>query len=725
MARERLEEEANDSSKHISTESSHFLPPEEADSSNKSGALQTRLRAWLPRSDVRIGNFHVATLACAACAFLVLLFNLAIFIWATAHRGFPSTGRQWLYQGNCETAAHINSGLHLLINVLGTVLVGASGYCMQYLSAPTRGEVSRAHASGKWLDIGVLSFRNLLTIEKKRVLLWSVLAVTSLPLHLFYNSMIFFTSGSNAYWTLQVSAGFVDDRSGLFAYEPSPPNNVSQPAFTNEVQRMRTLLQRDALERLDPIDCINAYNVKYQSTYGSVLLVSDNTTATVYDTCHWPRVNDNTSDSVLDSPVRGCGPTFNSGWMCNVYYYDSQATGSSGCVVLASELRNNASNWRPNTKASLDETMPTTYCLAERIHGRCSVQSSPHVAAIVLALNLVKAIAMLVVSRIVFDRSLVTIGDAMCSFLETPDQLTKGLCLASRRDFKRRLADWQHIPQPYTRTRIRCCSAVGKMRWVGCITLYTVSLVFGYFFISPWYIWRGRQVLPYGFGTSGRGDDDLFSGTGGAGSLLLMMLLANSFQIGLSVLYFATNGFVTALCAQAEWSSYARHRKGLRVSSAKRHAQRSTYFLQLPYRYSVPLLVVFGLLHWLVSQSVFLKDTVWFSATVDVPSQTSTSLGFSPLAILIGLAALTSLLVFIVVQGLWTMRMEMPLLRSCSAVIAAACQPRREDITTGAHLREVQWGDMCEPMASDMSDVGHCGFSDGYVGLPVEGRLYA
>lgn len=45
-------------------------------------------------------------------------------------------------------------------------------------------------------------------------------------------------------------------------------------------------------------------------------------------------------------------------------------------------------------------------------------------------------------------------------------------------------------------------------------------------------------------------------------------------------------------------------RKGLRVT-APRGEQRSSYFLQLPYRWAVPLMIVSGALHWLMSQTIF------------------------------------------------------------------------------------------------------------------------
>jgi hypothetical protein len=186
MATRRLDDKDSSRTKTIPVESTRFLPLEETLPSRVTGFLQTRSfsSSSLARSILRSGHFQVASVACTVCAFSVFLLNLSIFAWVTAHSGFPSTGRQKLYQGSCETATRLNSGFHFLINILGTVLLSCSGYCMQYLSAPTRDEVTHAHAKGKWLDIGVLSMRNLVTIEKKRAMLWLVLAATSLPFHL-------------------------------------------------------------------------------------------------------------------------------------------------------------------------------------------------------------------------------------------------------------------------------------------------------------------------------------------------------------------------------------------------------------------------------------------------------------------------------------------------------------------------------------------------------------
>jgi hypothetical protein len=113
---------------------------------------------------------------------LVLLFNIACAIVAAA-AGTPQDGIATIYTGDCDVASQWSMGLHILINVLSSALLGASSYCMQRLVAPTREEIDKAHEKGKWLDVGVLSLRNLSNINKKRLTFWALLALSSIPLH--------------------------------------------------------------------------------------------------------------------------------------------------------------------------------------------------------------------------------------------------------------------------------------------------------------------------------------------------------------------------------------------------------------------------------------------------------------------------------------------------------------------------------------------------------------
>ena len=117
-------------------------------------------------------------------ATIVLLINLGITLWAVgSHKKAPNGGFV-LYRGDCTKAKHINTAAHLLINILSTVLLSASNYCMQCLSAPTRAEVNQAHTKRTWADIGVPSVRNLRLVKLTNVTCWILLGLSSVPLHL-------------------------------------------------------------------------------------------------------------------------------------------------------------------------------------------------------------------------------------------------------------------------------------------------------------------------------------------------------------------------------------------------------------------------------------------------------------------------------------------------------------------------------------------------------------
>ena len=81
--------------------------------------------------------------------------------------------------------------VHILINILSTVLLGASNVAMQCLAAPTRAELDKAHEKGTWMHIGVFGLRNVRFMSWGRILLCVVLALSSVPLHLVYNSVVY------------------------------------------------------------------------------------------------------------------------------------------------------------------------------------------------------------------------------------------------------------------------------------------------------------------------------------------------------------------------------------------------------------------------------------------------------------------------------------------------------------------------------------------------------
>jgi len=105
----------------------------------------------------------------------------------------------------------------------------------------------------------------------------------------------------------------------------------------------------------------------------------------------------------------------------------------------------------------------------------------------------------------------------------------------------------------------------------------------------------------------------------------------------ISFLYLFYNNILTCQVVADEMIRFMRVKKALRVSTPQNLIQRSSYFLSLPFKYSIPQMVAFVLLHWLISQSVFTVQTSVYGAGPD--GQRSKSLdasrvGFSSIGIL-------------------------------------------------------------------------------------------
>lgn len=201
------------------------------------------------------------------------------------------------------------------------------------------------------------------------------------------------------------------------------------------------------------------------------------------------------------------------------------------------------------------------------------------------------------------------------------------------------------------------------------------------------------------------------------------ILFANLPQTILSFLYLTLNGLCTSMFLADEWSHYVTERKSLRVSRPQRD-QRSSYFLQLPYRIAVPLIFLSILLHWLVSQSVFLAViTQWDELGKLKKPFTVATCGFSPFAMIFVILAGAVIVIGVVLLSLRSFNADIPLVGSCSAAISAACHgPSWED--DGFWMGRLQWG-VVPGICSEAHGVRHCTFSSGSVEKPVSGVAYA
>lgn len=355
--------------------------------------------------------------------------------------------------------------------------------------------------------------------------------------------------------------------------------------------------------------------------------------------------------------------------------------------------------------------------------------------------------------RLVND-PLITLGDAVESFLNTREETTKNICymtssqavsylshrgsrtaasaVATKDPLKggvwRGVQHFDSLTQVKTLRPVLWYKAASRLQWgltIGSI-LIAVTAIFACLSeaivaTSPW----GLSIIDLGFGQlqlraiiKGWAIDYIDNRVA---RITAAILIANTPQAILSFLYFNLNGLLTSMFTALEWSHFATERKALRVSTPKGQ-QRSTHFLQLPYKIAIPLMAIFGILHWVLSQSIFLAAVAEYDANGALfrPAAIA-SCAFSPLAMLVVLVIGLLLLIGCLVIGRLKYDASMPLVGSCSIAISAACH--QPDWDVNASLKPVQWGII--PGSDEETGIGHCSFSSGFVEPVQEGREYA
>jgi hypothetical protein len=154
-------------------------------------------------------------------------------------------------------------------------------------------------------------------------------------------------------------------------------------------------------------------------------------------------------------------------------------------------------------------------------------------------------------------------------------------------------------------------------------------------------------------------------------------------------------------------------------------SQRSTYFLELPKKYGIPLLLISGLLHWFVSQSIFLANVDLYDifGVRDLTASFSTC-GYSPISmVFVLLLGVMSVLVGVGL-GMIPVKPGIPLAASCSAAISAACHIPENELKLHPELLPLQWGVI--PGMMNQNGIAHCSFSSREVLEPVDdGTQYA
>ena len=697
----------------------------------QNGPLKPSFKAWA------LEAWRFTLTSGAFASFLVALIN-AITLIAICAKYPISNGQVTFFTGSCHTSSVVTTVAHVIINILSTILLAYSNFSMQCLYSPTRKEVDSAHSRQHWLSIGTPSVRNLFFISKNKVLLVLLLGASSFPLHMIWNSVVFETESTHDYIAVTVTENFKQGATWSVPSQWSSHRNSSwnlpTSTYHDIIGDLQRQVQANELEELDSESCFEAYYTSILPNRRHVLLVVDAHDLHGYAE-DW-RSFYHTNSSVLA-------------------IWDHQFVGENGNMYewLFQSTRD---NWVPDNPTLGDqEDAPVRKCYSQKTIEQCKTSLVPVLLVIVIVCNIIKGCCGLLALHLTrADPSLCTTGDAIQSFLNKPDLHTQGRCLVSKKDFEKLFPgqsdDWNSRPlnigDIWTGGRDRWYTAVNTWYWSLCMSLWLAIVVL----VSEW----ASGLLSTGDNSSGSldgigiGSSVLSSGTPASGYQLpgeiyvpALFILVNIPQTLVSYFYFGVSNILSTMLAMEEWCGYSagskKGAKGLRVSSPVPDTeQRSTYFLSVPYKWSIPTTITMAVIHWLVSEA-------FVFAQVDVHSDNpnaSSPIDSLTYAIIGGQALSASL--YIAIAGVAIMfgiaffmkyPASIPLAGCCSSSIAAACQPSRQQNTASGQNtidfppdlanRKLQWGVLQSPDVMEYG-IGHATFSELEITPLEEEKMY-
>ncbi|PUU75534.1 hypothetical protein B9Z19DRAFT_1067337 [Tuber borchii] len=681
---------------------------------------------WKP---VWYTGWHTGVLACATSAVVVLLINVILTIYvATNSKYNMKSGIGTLYEGGCHTSRRIGLWLHLAINVLSTLLLSASNYTQQCLVAPTRSEIDAAHAKRRWMAIGVPSLRNLLKIKIERTLLWVAIGCSSIPLHLVYNSAVYTSLAANDFLVTVVTNNHFERGAYTnttivpiynfksLSHSTTDPKEYGEIGYQTDspaIQQFGRMIEgnntnTESYKDLTLPECTKAYNADFLSNHRNLFLITNHSSNTTHNNTLLDMIR---VRSIIPSP---------SNWMCS--YESSSYTSRCNPTQPSSNLKRGLP-WK--VKLQTAEEVEIAECKSESTPEKCKVQFSLDLMIVVICCNLVKACCMIMVVMRSPEPTLVTLGDAIDSFLRIPDPATMGMCYADRWFIMREWGRGRRTgPKQWKQKGVhRWWTSVSKTRWITCnffylINIILVALLLAYLIKIDGEFWSINLKSMW---ARGLGKVNSVSQIGFFETITWPTLIANYPQTILSFLYLTYNSLFTCMLLGHEWSLFSHHHRTLRVTSP-RPGQRSTYWLQIPYTYAIPLMTLSGLLHWLLSQSFFLARVEISDPFGRDTRNPISSVGYSCIAIIILLALSMLSLLIAVGIGYKKFAGEITTVGNCSAAISAACHASGED-SEEIIGKKVRWGDV--GFLQNMVE-RHLTFSSKEeVKKPVFGEVYA
>ncbi|KAI1453461.1 hypothetical protein F4805DRAFT_478379 [Annulohypoxylon moriforme] len=786
---------------------------------------------------------------------IILLICLAVSL----SRGSSLYSTTVIFEGECQETNRLDLVFHFLLNLISTLTLASSGFFMQILSSPSRQEIDRAHLQLRSLDIGVSSIKNIRFVSPVKSIGWFILFVSSIPIHLFFNSSVFKTNYQGSDWRLTIaSSGFGAQGIEFFppgaslanAGVPGPGldelksndsrcsfgseywaeygEHVNLPEYWDKSSLVNHNITNTATEsqnwyNMTPHACREEYgSCKPKKEYRDVVIVVDtgtdnpngwtrsqvfsdphNDLGAVWDS-HIPR---NDINSLwYSAQCMSWMPTSNIALDANSIYCGNTCWFALG--IDESDLVSNAAFSEPNWTITAQEsympscvateqqklgyndkfnTLNVKYCLAQPSSTyKCQIRLSNLLLFTTIICILLKAGTCTLAICYLSQASLVTLGDMLESFITNPDPTTMGLGTFDIHDSQRLQFGTRQslgpgdsteliesiVPRTWHRKANRLVSTLPKSTLSGSYVPIIFFIGVGGYFAAQIYIYNGQSFK----GAFGESDSPYYIGDYVSQyGFLVTLIIANIPQFILSYCFLSYASMFTRLLAEKEFNSYSlTPHKPLRVSFPAGE-QNSTYWLQLPWIYSLPLLIISTLLHWFASNSIFIfvsqggylidsnndafqnNNSKW-----GLPPGSNAVLGLSPPAILAFFVTCLAIVFIPILYGFRKLPGDMVIGACDSLVLSAACHPyksatphHREQSSKDINLNngDEVIGDMDEqrsrrelsrkkllwgvtPLPSELAvmigtgleqEAMHLGFcsEDNYMHGPVDGEVYA
>lgn len=261
-----------------------------------------------------------------------------------------------------------------------------------------------------------------------------------------YNSVIYVSLPSYRYLVQRIKQSNLDN----------PIYNIDEgPVYTGILD-----ITQEGFDRLEILDCVNAYAKTIQSARADLILVT--TEEDVASPNDWPGPMSKPAQNVtlwnvavVTANVGNRNPL---GWMCD------QSLSDNGTCLDIEKLRATAAK-------GFIGSHPVQYCLSKKMEPDCKIQWNTQIAIIVTVLNFIKTAVILYTAFRIKETPLMSIGDAITSFLETTDHTTVNMCLASNKDCKKIKNNFFAGPREWKSRKYYWKDAPSRTRWASFVTL--------------------------------------------------------------------------------------------------------------------------------------------------------------------------------------------------------------------------------------------------------------